>query len=183
MSRTEGVTSDGTTKQIKASQDAELVTRAINEAEIEHASGTGLAFSWDSGERDIDAGDTMLFVKNTSDRLLVLDRCIIVGSNVNCQWDIGLGQATTTPTGTTVTATNLNEEYTSKTFDYVASYDEGAVADASVALRVKTLANDSKEVSLQGLILGKNHYIQFNQETESTSGSVILFGHFEVEVV
>ena len=34
-------------------------------------------------------------------------------------------------------------------------------------------------VPLDGVILGKDHYIQVNQETESDSGSVILVAHFE----
>ena len=31
---------------------------------------------------------------------------------------------------------------------------------------------------IYGIILGQNHYIQINQETESTSGSLTLIAHF-----
>jgi hypothetical protein len=38
-------------------------------------------------------------------------------------------------------------------------------------------------VPLTGIILGKNQYLQINQETESTSGRVNVFGRFETELV
>jgi hypothetical protein len=163
--------------EVNAAQ--ELVTRAITEEEIEHVSATkGVAFSWDSTELDIDAGDTMLFVKNTSDGTLVLDRLTVNGSNVLCTWDIGIGAATTTPSGTTVNAVNLNEEFSTKLASATALSDETAVADATVVDRVKTGIGETLQHNMHGIILGKNHYIQINQETESTSGSVVLFGHF-----
>jgi hypothetical protein len=45
------------------------------------------------------------------------------------------------------------------------------------------LALDSREFPLDGIILGKNQYLQINQDTESTSGGVAIFGHFEDELV
>jgi hypothetical protein len=159
--------------------EKELVVRAINETELEHASAKlGSAYSWDSGERDIDAGDTMLFVKNTTDTPLILDRAIINGSNVVCTWEFYIGADTTTPSGTDAAQTNLNETFTSTSSEAVFLYDETAIADGSIVGRVKTPISGSLPVSLDGIVLGKGHYIQFNQETESTSGSVILIGHF-----
>ena len=114
----------------------ELVVRAITEAEIEHASITGKAYAWDSTELDIDAGDTMLFVKN------------------------------------------MNEIFSTSVAEAVAFSDETAVADATVLTRIKTPVDGRLSIDLTGVILGKNHYIQINQETESTSGSVILCGHY-----
>lgn len=175
---------DGKGRGYKAEVNAEqeLVVRAITEEEIEHASATlGSAYSWDSTEKDIDTGDTMLFVKNTGDVPLVLDRATINGSNVICTWTLLIGSTTTTPAGgAVVTGVNLNQGFSSQLADAVARSDETAVADGSIIDRVKTPVTNTIEINLHGVILGRGHYIQINQITESTSGSVILFGHFEL---
>ena len=175
---------DGKGRGYKAevNTEQELVVRAVTEEEIEHASGIlGSAFSWDSTEKDIDTGDTMLFVKNTGDTPLILDRATINGSNVICTWTILIGSATTIPAGgTAVTGVNLNQTFSAQGADAVARADETAVADGSIIDRVKTPVTNTLQHNLHGVILGKGHYVQFNQITESTSGSVVLFGHFEV---
>jgi hypothetical protein len=139
---------------------------------------------WLSADTDIDAGDTRLFIKNTSDEFLVLSRALFTSSNVACKWSVGIGATTTTPTGTAITANNMNERFSNATESYLAYDDETAVADAAVMFTVSTpLALDTRIIPLDGVILGKNHYIQINQETESTSGQVSVFGHFEEELV
>jgi hypothetical protein len=169
---------------IQATNDGELTVRAIVESELEHASGDGRAYCWPSLDTDIDAGDTRLFIKNTSDKFLVLSRAIFTSSNVACKWSIGIGSESTAPTGTSVTAVNMNQQFTNTTEAYLAYDDETAVADAPIMFQVATpLALDSRLYPLDGVILGKNHYIQINQETESTSGQVVVFGHFEDELV
>lgn len=175
---------DGKGRGLKAevNEEQQLVVRAITEEEIEHASAMlGSAYSWDSTERDIDTGDTMLFVKNTGDVPLVLDRATINGSNVICTWTLLLGSAITVPAGgTEITGVNLNRSFASQLADAVARSDETAVADGDIFDRVKTPVSNTIEVNLHGVILGRGHYIQINQITESTSGSAILFGHFEL---
>ena len=175
---------DGKGRGYKAevNEEQELVVRAITEEEIVHTSGTdGFAYSWDSTEKDIDTGDTMLFVKNTGDVPLILDRVTFNGSNVICTWTILIGSATTTPAGgAAVEGVNLNQTFSAQAADAVARSDETAVADGSIVDRVKTPVNNSIQQDLHGIILGKGHYVQFNQITESTSGSVVLFGHFEL---
>jgi len=167
-------------KGMEVNDEGQGVVRAIVEPELEHASGKlGTAFTWDSTTLDIDAGDTMLFVKNTGEVPLILDKLILNGSNVICTWEIGIGALTTTPAGTTVTPVNMNESFSTKAPDSVSFSDETAVADASVSFRCITPVTDTKTFDMTGLILGKNHYVQINQETESTSGSAILVGHFE----
>jgi hypothetical protein len=170
----------GRGNKAEVNEEQELVVRAITEEEIEHASGIlGSAFAWDSTELNIDAGDTMLFVKNTGDVPLILDRLSINGSNVICTWEIKIGALTTTPSGTTVTAVNMNEVFASKQPDSVSFSDETALADGSLVDRIKTAISGYEQLNLHGIILGKNHYIQINQVTESTSGSAVLIGHFE----
>lgn len=164
----------------EVNNEQELVTRAIQESELEHASIGGAAYSWYSGARDIDTGDTMLFVKNTSDTPLILDRMDIIGSNVACTWTIRLGSDTTTPTGTPVVGVNLNVTFAALAADATAAFDEEAVADGTEVRTFHTAATvQATPIPMTGFILGKGHYIQINQETESTAGSVALIGHFE----
>lgn len=177
-----GVSQNGTETQIKATQDGELEVRAIVETVLEHASSRGEAYAWRSTNSDIDAGDTRLFIKNTSDKFLVLSYAEFEPANVVCSYDIGIGSETTTPTGTTVTASNLNGTITvAKSYD--AFDDETAVADATPIKSVTVNTTESYRTELDGFILGKNQYLQINQETESTSGRVTVFGHFEEELI
>lgn len=157
----------------------QLVVRAVDETELEHAASEGNAYSWDSAELNIDAGDTMLFVKNTSTTPLILDRLIVNGSNVICTWDINIGSETTTPAGTAIAGVNLNRSFSANLADVVSMSDETALADGDTVDRVKTAITSTVPVNLDGIILGNGHYIQVNQETASTSGSSILYAHFE----
>ncbi len=173
---------DGKGRGFKAevNDEQELVTRAIGESELEHSSVLGNAFCWFSGAQDIDATDTMMFVKNTGDIPLILDRLNLIGSNVVCTWSIHIGADTTTPAGgSVITGTNINESFSSKLADAVARTDETAVADGTLVEQVVTPIATMHHHDLEGIILGKNHYIQINQETESTAGSVAIYGHFE----
>jgi hypothetical protein len=177
-----GISKNGTETQIKSTMDGELEVRAIVESELEHASSRGDAYAWRSANSDIDAGDTRLFIKNTSDKFLIFSYAIFTPANVVCTYDIGIGNETTTATGTTVTAANLNGTIT-VTESYEAYDDETAVADATPIVSVTTNTTESYRIDLDGFILGKNQYLQINQETESTSGRVTVFGHFEEELI
>ena len=177
-----GVNKNGNETQINSTMDGELEVRAIVESELEHASARGDAYAWRSANTDIDAGDTRLFIKNTSDKYLILSYAIFTPANVVCTYDIGIGSDTTTATGTAVTATNLNGTIT-VTESYEAYDDETAVADATPIVSVTVSTTESYRLELDGYIIGKNQYLQINQETESTSGRVTVFGHFEEELV
>lgn len=164
---------------LRVNEEGQGVVRAITESEIEHASNAGKAFSWDSLDLDIDIGDTLLFVKNTGDTPLILDRLVINGSNILQIYEILIGSLTTTPAGTTVVGINLNRSFSSTLAEATAFSDETAIADGDIVDRVKIAIDGHHIHILTGLILGKNHYVQINQEVEATSGSVILHGHFE----
>jgi len=164
----------------RVNPQGQLVTRSIIEAEIERASESGLAFSWYTGDQNIDINDTLLFVKNTSSDSLHLTKLRLNGDSTNPMiYDIGLGSETTTPAGgTEITAVNLNHIFTSVPPDAVARTDETAVADATPFMRIKVLADVDEDVLLIGIILGKNHYIQINCETEPAAVSATLVGHY-----
>ena len=182
MALNKGLTSNGVEIAFLTSKAGEQEVNANVQSELEHSSRFGQAFSWRSADTDIDAGDTRLFIKNTGDDFLVLSSAEFGPANVVCKWDIGIGALTTTPTGTVVTVVNLNEGFSTTIPSYVAYDDETAVADATPLLTVTTSTTSSKSVDLSGIILGKNHYIQINQETESTSGQVTVFGHYDSEL-
>ena len=174
---------DGKGRGYKAEVNAEneLVVRAIQEPEIEHASSVlGSAFAWHAPIRDVVAGETFLFVKNLGAVPLILDRLVIAGSNVICQWDIGIGSATTTPAGDPVVGVNMNQSFSTKLADAQGITDETAVATATVMFHVWTPITNTVDFNLSGVILGQNHYIQINQTTESSTGSLTLVGHFEL---
>lgn len=132
-------------------------------------------------EQELDSGDTMLFIQNTGDVPLILDRMPIIGSNVACTWTIHTGADVTTPSSTVVvTPVNLNRIFASKSSDSLARTDETAVADGDILTTFHTAATvQAPPIDLNGLILGKGHYIQINQETTSTSGTITIIGHFE----
>lgn len=156
----------------------EVKTLARAKTGIEAAALRGDAFSWNAIQADIDIGDTVLFVRNDSIRPLHLDRAEIVGSNVVCVYDIGIGKATTTPTGTAVTSVNLAPKFGNES-QTTAFGDETAVADATVIGRCSAIIGDTKSYSLRGVVLNRGEYVQINQETESTSGSATVYGYFE----
>lgn len=164
-------------KPADVNNENELLVRAITETELEHSSGKlGTAFSWVSADSDIDAGDTRLFIKNTSITPLILDRATFSPANVACSWSINLGKATTTPTGTVVTAVNISQS--GAVAESLAYDDETAVADGLPVDYVTTETTGNVQHNLDGVILKKGHYIQINQETESTSGRVVIIGHY-----
>jgi hypothetical protein len=165
-------------KPADVNAENELLVRAIVETELEHSSGkNGQGFSWVSTDTDIDAGDTRLFLKNTGTTPLVLDRLTVLPSDVACDWSINIGKATTTPTGTSVVGVNISQN--GNVAEALAFDDETAVADGSPIDYVHSETVGTIQHSLDGIILRKGHYIQINQETESTSGRVVILGHFE----
>jgi hypothetical protein len=182
MAIMKGVTSNGVEVQLRSSKSGNLEIRSNVQSELEHSSGLGQSFAFRSADTDIDAGDTRLFVKNTGDQFFVLSRAEFGPANVVCKWDVGIGAEITTPTGTVVTAVNMNEGFSTTVPSYIAFDDETAVADATPMMTITTNTTESRNVDLSGIILGKNHYIQINQETESTSGQVTIFGHFDSEL-
>jgi len=167
---------------VEVDDDGYLQSRSIIEDPFMRASRQGKAWTFEAPTIDIDAGDTILFIKNTADDSLFLHSILLNGSNVICEYDLGLGKATTTPAGTDVVPQSTNTEFT-KDSETNAKTDETAVATATVMMRFWTVVAGTgaqpPEYSLHGLILGKNHYVQVNQVTESTSGSVLIKAYRE----
>lgn len=172
---------------LQATDDGDLIVRAVNETLIKHQSVKGRAFCWPSLDTDIDAGDTRIILRNTSDDFLVLQYALVNPGNVDCIYHVGIGNSTIALSGgTAITAINMNEITSTTTFDYDAMDDDTAIADATLMFPFKipdVASSGFVRLPLDGIILGKNMFIQINQETESTSGQISIFGVFEKELV
>ena len=182
MAALKGTNPNGTDVLIKSSSDGSAYVAANIKKEITKKSIDGGAFCWTSANTDIDITDTRLFIKNTGDNFLILDRAVFNPSNVVCRWTVGIGSATTTPAGTLITPVNMNQRFSTAAYDALAYDDETAVADATAMFVVTTSTVESQVIPLDGIILAKNQYIQINQSTESTSGQVSVFGYFTSEI-
>jgi hypothetical protein len=169
---------------ITATDDGELIVRAINEEVIEHASGNGLAFSFHVVEAAIDTTDTVLFVKNTDDKIFVCDRATLQSDAAAIMlWDIAIGKATTTPVagGGTTTPISLYPTYSSVP-SHIAMYDETAVAQGDVIHSHRLPAGAaSAHIELHGVLLGKGQYIQFDVSGTTPVVGCTLWGHWETE--
>lgn len=105
-------------------------------------------------------------------------------ANVVTELDIGIGEATTTLSGTTIVGRNPNGRFLGKSVTALATAigDEAAVADADLMFTVWGSIVESKIISLDGLVLAQGQYIQVNNEIETTSGRVAIFAHFDNEI-
>lgn len=178
------VVHDGTEIQVPGTRRGEPLVRAISQAQLAHESELGLAFSWVSLNADIDIGDTILIVRNTSKDFLVMSTITGLPANVACSYSVNIGNSTTAFSGgSTVVAKSLNQSIPNNAFDHDAHTDEESIADGTQIEGIWVPTTSSIHQSLSGVILGKNDFIQINQETESTSGRVILKGFFIPELI
>ena len=170
--------------KVPGTRRGEPLVRSIMQEQLSHESELGLAFTWVSANADIDAGDTILIIRNTSDQFLVLSDITAMPANVACEYSINFGNSTTAfAGGSAVTALNMNRGFASKSFDYDAHTDETAISDGTQGDGIWCPADRSISEDLHGFILGKYDFIQVNQETESTSGRIIVKGFFIPELI
>jgi hypothetical protein len=179
MSVFQGVTKSSTAKSLRCTEESILETNSAVKSKLLQRSFSGESFSWMSTDTDIDVTDTRLAIRNTGSKFLIFSHMIVNSSNVACKWSVRRGFDTDALSGTTVTAFNLNGNQSTTTENAEAVDDETALAAGTQFMAVGTpLAFDSRTFSLEGVILGMDQYIQINQETESTSGQVTVFGYF-----
>ena len=176
MTQIEDGKGSGNRAEVNAEQ--QLVVRAITLSEIEHESEDhGLSYTWTSGNRDIDAADTLLLLKNTSDTELHIDSVILSSGNAATRYTIHLPTTEVTVTGTTITGINLNTA-SSNVADASAAADEENNSQGDIIADISLLTTTSFIVPLLGLILGKNKSLGIDQVTESTAGNATIIGHY-----
>jgi hypothetical protein len=141
----------------------------------------GVAYRLTALSADVDAGDTLLLVKNVNTRDFKVDHIVINGGNVASLYDIHYqATADTTPAGTAVLAAPLNPNGDSgEGGDLTAKADETGYSTQGTILEEASVgANSRVVVDMNGLTLGYNQAVAVDQVTESTSGGCTLVGYF-----
>lgn len=167
----------GTGNRAQVDSSNRLSVKAITEPELEQASEDGNAYIWISQNLDIDAADTLLLVKNTSDKDLHIHHITFSSGNVATRYEVHIVTADITPAGTTVTGFNMNTG-SAKVADAISKSDETANTQGTVIYDITLLATTNLTLFTLGIILAKNISIGVDQVTESTSGNITIVGHF-----
>ena len=136
------------------------------------------AYAWNSQDLDIDAGDIIIALRNDSpDQDLVITHAIICAGNANTRYEVHKMTAAWTASGTAVLGVPLRPGGGTAPVTCRSDEDNAVQVAANVFMEVTLLAVTSIEVQI-GLVLGGGESIAVDQVTESTAGSVILFGYF-----
>lgn len=152
--------------------------------EFKDAVRDGDAYRITALDADIDAGDTMLLVKNTGNSNFRVKEIIINGGNAASLYDIHFTDASSaqTPAGTAVVPVALNgrKDNGKGSTDLVAKSDETGYSTQGTILEEATVGATTRVVvDMGGMVLGTNDAVGVDQVTESTAGGVTLVGWFE----
>lgn len=132
---------------------------------------------------DIDAGDTVLLVKNTGTRNFRVSKIIINGGNAASLYDIHFQDtATTAPAGTAVVPVAMNgrKDNGAGATDLNCKADEtGYSSQGTILEEAAVPAATRVEIDMDDFVLGTNQAVAVDQVTESTSGGATLVGYFE----
>ena len=88
----------GSGNRAEVNAEKQLVVSAVTASELEHESEDGQSYNWSSKKVNIDSGDTVLLLKNTSDNHLHIDSIIISG-DATSEYTVHLPTSEVTPTG------------------------------------------------------------------------------------
>lgn len=166
----------------------QLLTRSIGITPIAEASLRGDAFSWTAVTSDIDAGDTALVLRNTSDtKWLVISRAY-VRVDVASQVKFHLPAAFTATPGTVVVGVNLNTNFANTAPAQAWSDDDGVVfAAANTILTVycpnatnaQVTTSIGQHIDFQdAVILGHNESLAADVITEPGAIECTFVGYF-----
>lgn len=163
----------------KVNNEGQALVFAVVEDELEHQSeANGLSYNWSSDTIDIDAGDTVLLIKNTSDNHLHIESISIANGSVASEYTVHLPTTEVTVTGTTVTGTNLNTA-SANVADASSASDETNNTQGNVVF-TRFMAVDSNEIiNTRGLILGKNKSVAVDVVADTSESAVTIRGFFK----
>jgi len=168
----------GTGRRAQVNTENQLVTMSITQSELEHESEeNGAGYNWSSDRVAIDANDTVLLVKNTSDTPLHVECVKIANGSVASEFTVHLPTTEVTVTGATVTGTNLNTA-SSNVADASAASDETNNTQGNVVSTLFLAVDSNRSVETPGLILGKNKSVGVDVVENSTESAVSIIGHF-----
>jgi hypothetical protein len=151
-----------------------------NESPYEQALNAGNAYIWTTATADINAGDTMLAIRNNSSTqdLIITDIYITNGNVDACIYDIHIVTAAYTNAGTAVTGATLNTNYANAA-PVDATQDETGNTQGKVLMEFTAEAATRVErIPLPGIRLKSATALAVDQITESTAGSVMMVGYF-----
>jgi len=171
---------DGKGRGFKAAVNSEqqLTVAAVTQGELEHESEeNGQGYNWSTDLVNIDANDTVLLVKNTSDTPLHVECIKIANGSTASEFTVHLPTTEVTVTGTTVTGTNLNTAKTNVAEASVAS-DETNNSQGNVIGTVWLAVDASKDIETPGLILGKNKSVAVDVVEATTEVAATIIGHY-----
>lgn len=139
----------------------------------------GGSFVFIVDDANVDAGDTLLLVRNDIDRPFAVDRIDIESGDVGGEYWIHVVTANFTAAGTAVTPFNVNT-YSGKPLGsgLTAMGDETGNTQGTVIHRELLAATTMMEWEPYGLILGKGVAIGVDQIAEEAAGKVSIWGHY-----
>lgn len=170
----------GTGNRAEVNKENQLVVKATTQSELEHESEeSGSAYNWSSDIVSIDAADTVLLVKNTSDTPLHIEHIEIANGVTASEYTVHLPTSEVTLSGgSVVTGTNLNTG-SSNVADALSRSDEEGNTQGNVIATVWLAVDRNVRIDLDGLILGKNKSIGIDVVATTIETAATIVGHYE----
>ena len=170
----------GSGNRAAVNKENQLVVLAITEPILEHESqDNGAAYNWSSDIVSIDAADTVLLVKNTSDKRLHIDSIEIANGATASEYTVHLPTSEVTLSGgSVVTGTNLNTG-SSNVADALSRSDEEGNTQGNVIGTVWLAIDRNYKFLTTGLILGKNKSVGIDVIATTAETAATIIGHYE----
>jgi len=184
MGRLDGTAPDGAgVNEQKVNKDGQALVFAVTQNELEHESEhSGAGYVWATNSLDLDVGETLLLVKNTSDSHLHIECVKISNGAAATQFRIHLPTTDVTVVagsgGAVVTGINLNTA-SSNVADASAATDETGNSLGDSLRTVFLAINGEHSEDTPGLILGKNKSVAIDCITEPGTAAATIIGHYE----
>jgi len=177
--RIDGTDPDGAgTNEVKVNKEGQLLAQSTTQSELEHESEeNGAGYNWSSKSISIDAADTILLVKNTSDTPLHIECIKVSNGATTTEAIIHLPTTEVTVTGTTVTGTNLNTG-SSNVAEATAASDDTDNAQGNIIRTVFMAADSNHSEETPGLILGKNKSVAIDTVNTENRIAATIIGHY-----
>lgn len=182
--RLDGTSPDGAgVNEQKVNSEGQALTFAVTQSELEHESEeNGAAYVWATDSLDLDVGETLLLVKNTSDKKLHIECVKISNGAAATQFKIHLPTTDVTVVagsgGAVVTGTNLNTA-SSEVADASAATDETGNSLGDTVRSLFLAINGEHSEPTPGLLLGKNKSVAIDCVTEPGTAAASIIGHYE----
>lgn len=167
----------GTGNKVEVAHNNRLSTTAVVVTEMgNHSIADADAYSW-TASADINATDSILWLRNDNTTKKLAIECIHVSSDAAGSWFVYC-PANVTPDGTTVTGVNLNRS-SSKVALATCKRDNTTTTLANYIYYGHSLAADTKTFSFHGaLILGYLDCVAVDITTEPALAQCTIFGYY-----